>query len=337
MLYTYIIYVYLLCVWHIVSLVCSSIIWSRCFQSLGIFLYASVIFCVRVLFLSFFSSSSSFVVDFVWLYFLRWFDWCRCWCCRYWYRALKFTCIENHSRYIIQRERKKNKKKNSQSENFNFAHRANTLYTCIYIYIFYLWFSTLYTSDLLCTLQKVHRNNWWNVWLFIYVAMVFMCEFELSLFMYTHQFLLYSWRESELHQMRDLNFNILLFTNDGCRKIFVLQFGFDKFLFDNCNRLQPKMQPTYRIKITWFFSTDENPFSKSLYFFSFCTFWRKKNHPHTTHKKCLVEAVFLAHNHLSRLYKNRCMSLCSVQHSPSTTEHTEKWQQIYIFFCNSRL
>lgn len=190
MLYTYIIYVYLLCVWHIVSLVCSSIIWSRCFQSLGIFLYASVIFCVRVLFLSFFSSSSSFVVDFVWLYFLRWFDWCRCWCCRYWYRALKFTCIENHSRYIIQRERKKTKKKTAKAKISTLhTERIRCIHAFIYIYFLFVIFYFIYkrfamyiaksTSKQLVKCMTVYiRGNGFHVWiraltLYVYTSIPF--------------------------------------------------------------------------------------------------------------------------------------------------------------------
>lgn len=139
------------------------------FESVDIFLYARmniyIFFLIR------------FVVDFVWLYFLRLFDWCRCWCCRYWYCALKFTCIENHSRYI------KKKQHTSQSKNFNFAHRLNT-YNFFFV-IFYFIYTNCYV---LC--KKYIENTQLVKCMTVYVHGNVSCvNWELSLFMYIIPFL----------------------------------------------------------------------------------------------------------------------------------------------------
>lgn len=70
-------------------------------------------------------------------------------------RSLKFTCIENHSRYMLYMHT--NEKKISHSKNFNFVQRIR-LYTAAVVVVVGVFFSLsdflLYIHKLLCTRQK---------------------------------------------------------------------------------------------------------------------------------------------------------------------------------------
>lgn len=137
--------------------------------------------------LFFFGPISFFSVDLVWLYFFVLFDWCAD-VVGGGVVATDIELLNSLAMKIIaaivhtHHTRAEKKTHISQSKNFNFAQPVNTLY------VFFSWFSTLCIHKLLCTRAKVHWNNWWNVWLFIYVAM-FHVWTELSLFMYIIPFI----------------------------------------------------------------------------------------------------------------------------------------------------
>lgn len=118
----------------------------------------------------------------VWLYFLRLFDWCRLLVLPLLIlQTLKFTCIENRSRYIlntyIHNDELKKMKHTSRSKNcaISTLHTPTKLNTLYLFFFSFLCDFLLYIHELLCALCKSKsKRNWWNVWLFMYVAKRFM-------------------------------------------------------------------------------------------------------------------------------------------------------------------
>lgn len=176
--------------------------------------------------LFFFGPISFFSVDLVWLYFFVLFDWCA----DVVGGGVVATDIELLNSLamkiiaaIVHTHHTRAEKKHTSAKA-----KISTLHNqWIRWMFFFSWFSTLCIHKLLCTRAKVHWNNWWNVWLFIYVAM-FHVWTELSLFMYIIPFIfMMRVRKNQQQQQQrqrsppppytNLNFGILLFANDGCR------------------------------------------------------------------------------------------------------------------------
>lgn len=92
-------------------------------------------------------------------------------------------------------------------------------------FFFFVIFYFIYTHQLLCTLQKVHRNIQLVKCMTVYVLwQCFMCEPRALTLYVHHSFYIHdesssSSNEKNTHTHTNLNFNILLLANDGCRNL----------------------------------------------------------------------------------------------------------------------